>query len=39
MEHLIVHKFDCLPILDLAMKKPISAFPQQIVEDPNKFLL
>ena len=27
LEHLVIHKFDCLPILDRAMHQHVSGFP------------
>ena len=33
LEHLIVHKFDCLPILDQALHKCVSGFPVALTPD------
>lgn len=39
MEHLIVHKFDCIPILDTAVKQSVSGFPTAMSEDMRQALL
>ena len=39
LEHLIVHKFDCIPILDTSLKQSISGFPVIMSEDMRKALL
>lgn len=39
MEHLIVHKFNCLPILDQAMHKRVSGFPASLTTDEAALLL
>lgn len=39
LEHLIVHKFDCLPILDQALHKCVSGFPVALTpEDAVKLI-
>lgn len=40
LEHLIVHKFDCIPILDTAMHQCVSGFPLTLSdEEADKLLL
>lgn len=39
LEHLIVHKFDCIPVLDTALKQSVSGFPMVMSEDMRKTLL
>ena len=39
LEHLIVHKFDCIPILDTALRQSVSGFPTVLSENMQKALL
>ena len=39
LEHLIVHKFDCIPILDAALRQSVSGFPMVMSEDIRRALL
>lgn len=39
LEHLIVHKFDCIPILDIAVKQSVSGFPLVMSADMRQSLL
>ena len=39
LEHLIVHKFDCLPILDQALRRRVSGFPVALTPEEVTFLL
>ena len=39
MEHLIVHKFDCIPILDTAVKQSVSGFPTVLSENMRQALI